>query len=93
MRPPKRRGRAASVRRRSRRRWLVSQPVTSDWFTEAQQLALPRFGASKLILTKERLTVCAPAGDSALKSLGVTGFTEGGETRLRMLNGWLKGTK
>ena len=33
------------------------------------------------------------AGDSALKSLGVTGFTEGGETRLRMLNSWLKGTK
>ena len=33
------------------------------------------------------------AGDSALKSLGVTGFTEGGDTRLRMLNAWLKGTK
>lgn len=33
------------------------------------------------------------SGDSALKSLGVTGFTEGGETRLRMLNNWLKGIK
>jgi len=30
------------------------------------------------------------AGDAILKSLGVTGFTEGGETRLRMLNTWLK---
>lgn len=30
------------------------------------------------------------AGDAVLKSLGVTGFTEGGETRLRMLNAWLK---
>lgn len=30
------------------------------------------------------------AGDNILKSLNVTGFTEGGETRLRMLNAWLK---
>lgn len=34
-----------------------------------------------------------PAGESVLKPLGVTGFTEGGETRLRMLNGWLQGGK
>ena len=32
----------------------------------------------------------SPAGEIILKSLGVTGFTEGGETRLRALNGWLK---
>jgi ABC-type phosphate/phosphonate transport system substrate-binding protein len=29
-------------------------------------------------------------GDAVLKSLGVTGFTEGGEIRLRALNAWLK---
>ena len=32
----------------------------------------------------------SPAGEVILKSLGVTGFTEGGELRLRALNGWLK---
>lgn len=32
----------------------------------------------------------SPAGENILKSLGVTGFTEGGEIRLRALNGWLK---
>jgi ABC-type phosphate/phosphonate transport system substrate-binding protein len=32
----------------------------------------------------------SPAGESILKSLGVTGFTEGGEIRLRALNAWLK---
>ena len=32
----------------------------------------------------------SPAGEIILKSLGVTGFTEGGEIRLRALNGWLK---
>jgi ABC-type phosphate/phosphonate transport system substrate-binding protein len=32
----------------------------------------------------------SPAGENILKSLGVTGFTEGGEIRLRMLNTWLK---
>ncbi len=31
-----------------------------------------------------------PAGDAILKALGVTSFTEGGETRLRVLNEWLK---
>ena len=32
----------------------------------------------------------SPAGEIILKSLGVTGFTEGGEIRLRALNAWLK---
>ncbi len=32
----------------------------------------------------------SPAGEAILNSLGVTGFTEGGEIRLRALNGWLK---
>ena len=32
----------------------------------------------------------SPAGENILKSLGVTGFTEGGEIRLRALNAWLK---
>ena len=32
----------------------------------------------------------SPTGEIILKSLGVTGFTEGGEIRLRALNGWLK---
>jgi ABC-type phosphate/phosphonate transport system substrate-binding protein len=32
----------------------------------------------------------SPAGEVILKSLGVTGFTEGGEIRLRALNAWLK---
>jgi len=32
----------------------------------------------------------SPAGEAILKSLGVTGFTEGGEIRLRALNAWLK---
>lgn len=32
----------------------------------------------------------SPAGEVILNSLGVTGFTEGGEIRLRALNGWLK---
>lgn len=32
-----------------------------------------------------------PAGEAILKTLGVTGFTEGGEIRLRALNAWLKG--
>lgn len=31
-----------------------------------------------------------PAGEAILKTLGVTGFTEGGEIRLRALNAWLK---
>ncbi|MCZ2135665.1 MAG: phosphate/phosphite/phosphonate ABC transporter substrate-binding protein [Burkholderiales bacterium] len=33
-----------------------------------------------------------PTGEPALKALGVAAFTEGGETRLRMLNAWLTGT-
>jgi ABC-type phosphate/phosphonate transport system substrate-binding protein len=32
----------------------------------------------------------SPAGEAILKTLGVTGFTEGGEIRLRALNAWLK---
>lgn len=32
----------------------------------------------------------SPAGENILKSLGVTGFTEGGEIRVRALNAWLK---
>ena len=32
----------------------------------------------------------SPAGEAILKSLGVTGFTGGGEIRLRALNAWLK---
>ena len=35
----------------------------------------------------------SPAGEVILKSLGVTGFTEGGEIRLRALNAWLSKTK
>ena len=34
-----------------------------------------------------------PAGEVILKSLGITGFTEGGEIRLRALNAWLSKTK
>ncbi len=32
----------------------------------------------------------SPAGEAILKTLGITGFTEGGEIRLRALNAWLK---
>ena len=35
----------------------------------------------------------SPAGEAILKSLGLTGFTEGGEIRLRALNAWLSKAK
>jgi ABC-type phosphate/phosphonate transport system substrate-binding protein len=61
------------------------------------QPALPAVGspglpaADRTIIAK---TLAAydesPAGEAILKTLGVTGFTEGGEIRLRALNAWLK---